>query len=103
MNKLGKQNADKQIGIYDVLSDIVYSLSMGKYKDMFVVKGGYALASALIAQKLDSLVRATIDIDSFNELYSKVWCFTCPIFEYLIYKKENRYWDVKGWCWLAVD
>ena len=50
----------------------------------------------------DLLDRELMSIN-FNELYSKVWCFTCPIFEYLIYKKENRYWDVKGWCWLAMD
>ena len=65
MNKLDKQNgfSDGQIEIYDVLTDIIYCLATSKYKDLFVVKGGYALASALIAKKLDSLVRATIDID----------------------------------------
>ena len=278
MNKLGKQNGfdDGKIVIYDVLSDIIYSLSNSKYKDMFAVKGAYALAAALINQKLDPLVRSTIDIDmwffnkglwkefinecgevlsnnsrlklnytmveakqttdrwrsgyillkalsvngdefevkidmkigviplenqitlpsfdvafnavsfenmladklfnmtfwiiakrprdfydvytlahlknyrlneieiawesakkyfnadksiysfnpdsfkeleqeitallereqlpvSFRELYSRVWRFSFPIFEYLIYGKENKYWDVKGWCWLGMD
>ena len=84
MNKLGKLNdsAYGQIDIYDVLSDMVCSLSGSKYKDMFVVKGGYALATALIAQNLNPLVRATIDIDMwfFNKESWKEFLGKCGEF-----------------------
>jgi len=40
---------------------------------------------------------------NFIDLYSRVCQFTCPIFECLIYGKEDRYWDVKEWLWVGMD
>ena len=58
-------------------------------------------------KELEQEVKAVLDKErlsvSFSDLYSRVCRFACPIFEYLIYKKENRYWDVKRWLWLGMD
>ena len=40
---------------------------------------------------------------SFSDLYSRVCRFTCPIFKFLMYDQENKYWDVKEWHWLGMD
>ena len=59
-------------------------------------------------QELERVITVLLDREqlpiSFRDVYSKVCCFTCPIFEYLLYnRKENKYWDVKEWRWLGMD
>ena len=68
-------NSNKfDITISDILFDMVNSILLSKYKDLFVFKGAFALSSLLRQEHLEEFARSTTDIDVlFTRENRSVW------------------------------